>query len=97
MNKRGTNRTAYLKQSVFDYYARKDGGICGIDVTTAVKKELRKQHRQMARYFNLRIFLLFVKPDFTLYHLVEIPLGLKGYSHHRVYNHLDELKKLEAD
>lgn len=84
-------------KAVFDYFAKRNGHMCGIDVTTAVKKELRKQHRQMAEYFGLKIFLLLIKPDFSLYRLVEIPQGQKSFSMYNARKHAHEMKKLDGD
>ncbi|MEM1548853.1 MAG: hypothetical protein QXM02_07550, partial [Thermoproteota archaeon] len=65
--------TSFTRQSVFDFFAKKDGKLCGIDVTTAMRKPIRFQQIQMANYFDLKFYILFIKPDFTKYRIVEVP------------------------
>lgn len=63
----------FTQQSVFDYFAKKNGRLCGIDVSTAMRKPIRPQQVQMAHYFSLDVYLLFIKPDLIKYKLIKIP------------------------
>ncbi|MFQ6076811.1 MAG: hypothetical protein ACE5Z5_11900 [Candidatus Bathyarchaeia archaeon] len=56
----------------FDILARKNGKLCGIEVTMRPEYKLDPRKKTLIRYLSLRPFVCFVKPDFTWYFLKEI-------------------------
>jgi hypothetical protein len=57
----------------FDYFGKKRGKICCIDVTTSLRKPIRFQQVRMALYFGMSLYILFIKPDLAKYRLVKMP------------------------
>jgi len=55
---------------LFDYLGRKDGQIYFIEITTAHKKNLKKTQLDFAKYFNIPIIILFIRPNLTQYRLI---------------------------
>lgn len=55
-----------------DILAKKDGKICGIEVTMDTLRRTSPKFKAMANYFDMRMFVCHVKPDFQWYYLREV-------------------------
>jgi hypothetical protein len=59
----------------FDIMAKKDGNLCAVEVTLQYEKKFRREILPLIELLNLRVFVCFVKPDFSTYILEEMPMG----------------------
>lgn len=56
----------------FDILARKNGDICGVQVTMMPMKKFPSKVKPLVDFLNMRIFICHVKPDFTWHSLQEL-------------------------
>jgi hypothetical protein len=69
----------------FDYYARKKGDTYGFDVTTSIRKPIRKKELIISKYFGLIPCILTIKPDLTKYKITKVE-NLKSVNIHSFKN-----------
>lgn len=95
----GFEEIFYLRERSFpfDYLAKKKGLVYAIDVTTSQRKPIRPLPAELCIYLNLKLLLLFIKPDFTAYRLVSISSGYLKRAIYKSFNihNLNGFKKLE--
>lgn len=56
----------------FDILARKNGDICGVQVTTNPFRKIPSKVKPLVDFLNMRVFVCHVKPDFSWFHLKEL-------------------------
>lgn len=66
--------TSAYRYYPFDKLCRKEGKLCAVDVTVSYSKYFDRFKIELSQFYNQRIFVLFVKPDFSKYRLMEVPL-----------------------
>lgn len=95
----GFEEIFYLRERSFpfDYLAKKKGLVYAIDVTTSQRKPIRPLPAELCIYLNLKLLLLFIKPDFTAYRLVSISSSYLKRTIYKSFNihNLNGFKKLE--
>lgn len=74
-----------------DYYAEKDKKKYLIEITCGQRKELLPKIKEFIKLFNLEYVYIFVKPDFSIYSLVNLDPKIHTY-----YWHQGKLKPFRA-
>lgn len=64
----------------FDYLAKKNGKTYAIEVTTSPTRQIRAYPLKLAKYLELKIMLIFVRPNLKEYIAMELPENRKYMS-----------------
>lgn len=88
----------------FDAIAKKNDQIYGVEITLSFRKRINKHARKLVQFLGWKVLVVFIKPDFSIYRVFEIPNTLTGiFVNNTKYNHTKferipkELKKTMPD
>jgi predicted nucleic acid-binding Zn ribbon protein len=72
-----------------DILCKKDGKICLVEVTLAIKKQVKPTLIPFIKFLDARYFVCHVKPDFSLFFIKEVDINKKRFS-----SCLSEIRKI---